>query len=160
ALDAEENVAVRRRRMEHHRGLLPGAKRVLIDDDLKAAVAIAQLGRRVRRHPHGGLRFDRRGALVGAAPRDAVITFALRREAELGLALGVGLDGLREDVIALIAANLEPPPGAASRSWRRKRALFAQLLQLGAFHLTAARIEPDFIPGIACDFDGSLDLHR
>src|SRR5215468_3800786 len=32
-LDAEENVAIRSRRAQHHRSLLPGAKRVLIDDD-------------------------------------------------------------------------------------------------------------------------------
>src|SRR4030095_11746059 len=49
ALNAEENIAIRRRSVEHHGGLLTGAKGVLIDDDFKAAVAISQLGRRVSR---------------------------------------------------------------------------------------------------------------
>src|SRR5262249_39734875 len=109
ALDAEENVAIRPRSVYHHRRLLTDAERVLIDDDFKAAMAIAQVGRRVRCYPHCSLSFDRRGAFVWAAQRDAIITFALRREVEFGFALGVRLHGLSEDVIALVADELEPP---------------------------------------------------
>src|SRR5262249_37460391 len=131
AFYAEEHVAIRRRSVQHHRRFLSGAKRVSISDYLEPAVAIAQLGRRVRRHPHRCLRLDRRRAFIRAAPRDAVITFALRREVELRLALGVGLYGLSEDVVTLIAIEFEPPSGAATRGQWRKRAFFAQLFQLG-----------------------------
>src|SRR5215470_4039052 len=109
ALDAEENVAVRRRGVEHHRRFLPNVESVLIGDDFKVAVAITQLCRRVRRHPHSCLCINRRGAFVGTAPRYAVITFALRREAEFGLALGAGLHGLSEDIVTLVTSEFEPP---------------------------------------------------
>src|SRR5262245_8209646 len=149
AFDAEERVAIRRRSVQHHRRFLSGAKGVSVSDYFETAVTIAQLGRRVRRYPHCRLRPDRRGAFVRTAPRDAVITFALRREVELCLALGVGLHRLSEDVITLIAAEFQSPPGAAPRGQWRKGSFFAQLFQFGALHFSTARIEPDFRPGIA-----------
>ena len=80
---------------------------------------------------------------------------------QLRRAFGVGLHRLREDVVVLVAAKLEPPRLLSSVDQRRKRhRLLAQQTQLFAFHFAAAGIEPDFPPVIARDFNGAFGRHR
>src|ERR1043165_5427749 len=145
ALDGEQHVAVGRIGDQHHGRFAAGAKRVLVSDDLHAAVAVAEVGGLGAGDPDGGFganvaqtsksavsrvsqpagvpswrtvcrigirRYSRFGNLryvLVACPDEAIIAFSLRGEGDLGLAVCVGLQRLRENVIVFVATEFESP---------------------------------------------------
>src|SRR6185295_5430849 len=117
-----------------------------------------------------GFSFDRRQEAIAfaaarhclaALPRYVVIAFAFRSELQLRRAFSVGLYGLRQNVVVLIAAKLQPP-GFLSfvYGWRKRYGLVAQEAQLVALHFAASRIEPDFPPVVARDFNNTFGSYR
>ena len=73
-------------------------------------------------------------------------------------AFGIRFHCLRENVVVLVAAELELPTLLTSGRRRGKR-FFAQQAQLFAFHFAAGWIEPDLVPIVAGDFDCAFRDH-
>ncbi len=122
----EKHVAVGAGHVEEDRRRLSSLEGFLVNDDLQAAVAVAELSRIVPRHPNGGLGVDgssstRQCALAGVArPHDTVVTFAFRRKSKLRLSFSAGLDRAFQNIVMLVASKLELPRFAAGghRRWK------------------------------------------
>ena len=160
-LDGEEHVTVVAVRHEHDGSLLSAAERVAVHDDFHAAVAVAEFGAGVVRDPQRRLRADglRRAIWerVFRQPRHLVIALALRREDQVHLALGVRLERAREDFVAVIATELQPPRTLPQLRRGRELPIALQRLQLRPLHFLASGVHPDFFPILARDLDDALD---
>jgi len=160
--DAEQHVAVVGRHRQHHRRRLSDVERVAIDDDLQPARTVAQLGRRAGRDPDRCLGVDRRAVGVLTDPGDAIEALALGCELQQGVALGIGRQRADEDLVVLVAAELESPRPFVKRAWRRGKdgQLPAQALQLFPLDLAATRIDPHLEPKVTGDPDAARHLNR
>ena len=160
-LDGEEHVTVVAVRHEHDGSLLSAAERVAVHDDFHAAVAVAEFSARVVRDPQRRLRADglRRAIRerVFRQPRHLVIALALRREDQVHLALGVRLERAREDFVAVIATEFQPPRTLPDLRRGRELPIALQRLQLRPLHFLASGVHPDFFPILARDLDEALD---
>ena len=90
AFDAEQNDSDRSWALQASPALSARRERCLYRRYFEPAVSITKIRAAARCHPHRRLSLDWR-AFVIARPRDSIVALALRREAELCLSLGVGL---------------------------------------------------------------------
>src|SRR5690349_4860473 len=122
----EEHIAVGAGHAEQNRSGLSGLESIFVHDDLQAALAIAELGGAVARHPDSGLSADRlrdarqRVSAGFACPQDAVVPFAFGSESKFRLTFAGRLYRAFQDVVVLIAAKLELPGLGARRNRRWK----------------------------------------
>ncbi len=151
ALDREQDPGALHRRAEHHRGRATRSQRVLIDQDLHAAVAVADLRRVAVGDPHGGLGPDRPVLLLVADPTDAIEPVALGSEIELRRSLVVGADQPGQDLLVLVPLELQTPFGitaAPRRGWKHGLAS-SDFLQVGSGDLTTRGVDPGLDPPVA-----------
>src|SRR5581483_961449 len=98
---------------------------------------------------------------VLAGPGNPIEAFVFGRESELGLAVGVGLQRARENVLVVVAFEFQLPGLTTGFGRRREnRRAGAQAAKRLAFDFAAVGIEPDLEPGIARDLDRALGLNR
>ena len=165
-LDGEQHIAVVGRDGQHHRRGLAGAEGVLVHDEVHPAGTVAELLRLLRGDADRRLGQDRAVAGIVALPRHPVVPRARRRKDELRVAVGVGLDTLRQNVLALVAAEFQLPRLLVRRgaSWESRTSDVNRESHLrGNFinrDLLPVRTDPDFYPVLTRHLDFTNDLLR
>ena len=113
AFNGEQDITIRFRRDQHHRCCAADAECVLVRDDFHSAGAVAEFCRGIFRDPDCCVGIDQLRRLVRknifARPCHFIITFAFRREKYLCLAVRVGFQTLRKNVVMFVAAKFQSP---------------------------------------------------
>ena len=133
-------------------------------------MTVAKLARRVCCNKDVGLRFNRRqkpvslGIVLTTLPFQPVVALAFRLETHFRHALSISFHCRCGDFVVLITLKLELPGplsrGPLLRGRRERSRSFTQQAKLFSFHFPAIRVEPDFIPVIACDLYDTFGRDR
>src|SRR6266850_5294931 len=168
--NAEKNIAIISWYHQHDRRRLTAPEGVFVYDYLDTVVTVAKLTRRVCCNKDVGLCLNRRekpvslGIVLATLPFNPVVALALRCETHFRRALSISFHCGRGNFIVLITLKLELPGPLSRRPLLRSRREgsrpLTQQAKLVPFHFPAIRVEPDFIPVIACDLYDAFGRDR